>query len=385
MKATPLLNLTYAGSDGLYPVIVRVEHRGKRRAIPTGYRVKKEQWKSGRVIKHGDALLINAAISNTLAGIAQYLADCRLRNREPDIDLVGKERASYSFTEYLARRAQQYLDAGKIIMHRKVSRFQKELTSCAGGNVYFEDVHLDFLRQLEQWQRDQGNGQNTRHKKFKFLREFYGQAMLEGKAPAPNPFVQYKIAQTPTAKRKLIPEQIISLETVAVSGPLALARDLFLFAYYCNGLRFGECILLRPENITGGRIITQASKGKKHLSIRIHPRLQSLIDRQIPGDFIFPCLKEIPADPKALINTVGSWNAIINRDLKAVGRLAGISTPLTFHMSRHAFAYHLMQKTDSIHVIKDAIGHSSYRTTEIYLQGLDQSIIDNETAKVYGG
>ena len=63
--------------------------------------------------------------------------------------------------------------------------------------------------------------------------------------------------------------------------------------------------------------------------------------------------------------------------------LSGIK-PFSMHQARHSFASQLMEHTDSIHVIKEALGHSDYRTTQIYLSSLSDKIIDNEVDKLYG-
>lgn len=379
---TPQLNEKYAGRDGLYPIIIRVEHQGKRRKIPVGHRVNKKQWDGNRVrAKHPDHMLINNAIASTEAVISRYFADCQLKGKSIDLKLIGRKRAAYSFTDYLKHRAEQYTTADKIVMGQKVNRFAKEI----GDEVYFEDIDLDFLRELEQRMIDAGNVNNTRHKKFKFLGEFYGHAVEEGKAPLPNPFKSYKIPTKPVKKEKLTAKEIEAIEGADLApGPIDNARNLFLFAYYCHGLRFGECLLLRRSNISNGRVDVKASKGNKDLSIKIHSRLQRILDHYDGSDFVFPYVKEMPATPREMISAIGSWNAIVNKQLKVIGQLAKLRTALTFHISRHSFASHLMQHTNSIHVIKDALGQSDYRTTTMYLESLSNEIIDRETGKLYG-
>ncbi|WP_461396540.1 tyrosine-type recombinase/integrase [Flavitalea sp.] len=61
----------------------------------------------------------------------------------------------------------------------------------------------------------------------------------------------------------------------------------------------------------------------------------------------------------------------------------GIKKTLTFHISRHSVAYHLMSGS-SIHTIKEVLGHSDTRTTEIYLKELGDELIDVEMVKLYG-
>jgi len=382
---TVLLNEAYDAGTGLYPIVIRVEHQGKRRSLPIGFKVQKKFWKDGQVAgKHPDASLINARIAERQAEIKRYLADCQLKGKPVDIYLIGKKRAAYSFTDYLVHRSAQYKAAGKVIMYRKTKRFAAELLACAGGQVYFEDIDLDFLRQLEQYQRDLGNTDNTRHKKFKFLREFYGQAMQEGKAPAPNPFKSYKIQERPVKKEKLLAPEIKAIEDLPLSGALADARNLFLFSFYAKGQRFENCITLRRDQVRNGRIFFVTNKGKDPISVKIHGRLQAILDLYTGEEFVFPMIRELPSDPEKYINLIGSWNTVVNKNLKAVARLAKIKTPVSFHIARHSFANQLKGVTGNIHAIKEALGHSDYRTTEIYLKSLEDEAIDGEMEKLYG-
>jgi integrase len=127
----------------------------------------------------------------------------------------------------------------------------------------------------------------------------------------------------------------------------------------------------------------KTNKGNKHISVKIHSRLQAIIDAY-EGDFLFPFVKAMPGCKKEYKKMIDSLNVVVNRNLKIVADLAGITKVLTFHIARHTFAFHLKKKTDSIHVISDSLGHSRSQTTEIYLQSLDDEYLDKELDKLYG-
>jgi integrase len=168
------------------------------------------------------------------------------------------------------------------------------------------------------------------------------------------------------------------------AGPVADARNLFLFSFYSKGIRFGNCIMLRREDVRDGRIHIRVSKGGKYISIKIHARLQAILDLYPIGEFVFPFVDHEPDDPEEFLKLIGSCNTVVNRNLKVVAALAEIKKKLTFHIARHTFAYLLKQKTHSILVIQDALGHSESRTTEQYLKALDDEILDSEMEKLYG-
>lgn len=382
-----LLNETYQAKDSLFPIIIRVEHQGRRRKLSVGYKVEKKFWKNNQVIgKHPDAALINAAITSKESEIKRYLADCHLHGKPVHLDLIGTGRASYNFTDYLRHRGIQYKAAGKIIMSRKVARFAIELVATAGREVYFDDINLDFLRQLEQHLIDNGNVENTRHKKFKFLSEFYGHAILEGKAPVPNPFKSYKIVTKPVKKDKLTDKEIAAIEKLKLRpGPVADARNLFLFSFYAKGQRFETCLTLRRDQVRAGRIFFRTNKGNEYISVKIHERLQAILDYYAgAGELAFPFLKSIPEDPEAYLKAVDSQNTVFNRNLKVVQGLAEIKTKITFHIARHSFAYHLKKVSDNLNVVQDALGHSEQRTTQMYVKALEDERLDGEMEKLYG-
>lgn len=401
----PLLYTKYQSKDKTYPVIVRVREGKQTRDIPTGWKITSKYWKGTTVGSgHPDAVYINSKIAEIESQAKAYIADCKLKNRPIKLDLIGQQRASYSFNAFLLHRAKQYAAAEMFVMEAKVRRFDREFRVCftpgltfddldedtrlkrplRGNETYFDDINQDLLRVYETFLINQGNGNNTRHKKFEFLGKFYTEAVNDGKAQEPNPFKLYKIASKPVRKEKLTEEELKAIETLQLKpGPVNDARNLFLFSYYCKGSRFENCITAKRSDVVNDRVMFKTNKGNKYISVKIHSRLQAIIDAY-EGDFLFPFVKAMPAGKKEYKKMIDSLNVIVNRNLKIVAQLAGISKLLTFHIARHTFAFHLKKKTDSIHVISDSLGHSRSQTTEIYLQSLDDEYLDKELDKLYG-
>lgn len=402
----PLLDTRYKSKDNTYPVIVRVRHGNQVRDMPTGWKITTVHWKGDHVGgKHPEAEYINSKISDLESQAKSYIADCKMKNRPINLDLIGQQRASYSFNAFLLHRAKQYAANEMYVMEAKVRRFDREFRVCftpglsfddldedtrlkrslRGNETYFDDINQDLLRVYETFLISQGNGNNTRHKKFEFLGKFYTEAVNDGKAQEPNPFKLYKIAPKPVRKEKLTEEELKAIEDLPLKpGSVNDARNLFLFSYYCKGNRFENCVTFRRSDIAEGRAMFRTNKGNKYISVKIHARLQAIVDAYPDGEFLFPYIKAMPAGKKAYKGMIDSLNVIVNRNLKIVAQLAGISKLLTFHIARHSFAYHLKKKTDSIHVISDSLGHSKSSTTEVYLKALDDEYLDKELDKLYG-
>jgi site-specific recombinase XerD len=193
-----------------------------------------------------------------------------------------------------------------------------------------------------------------------------------------NPFKQYKITTYPTRKEKLTMDEITAIEILPLTGQLKSVRDLFLFSFYAKGARFENCIFLRPEDVKNGRIYFKTNKGKKYISVALSDKVQSLL----PSVFSF--IKQVPTGPLERLQLKDSANSIVNKHLKVIGAMAGIKTHLTFHLARHSLAMAMKRGGATVQVIKDVLGHSDTRTTEIYLKGLDDECLDEEMRKVYG-
>ena len=58
----------------------------------------------------------------------------------------------------------------------------------------------------------------------------------------------------------------------------------------------------------------------------------------------------------------------VEKDFKATVAAAGINKSVTPHSLRHAFASHLLENGTDIYTIKTLLGHSTLRSTEVYLQ-----------------
>ena len=72
----------------------------------------------------------------------------------------------------------------------------------------------------------------------------------------------------------------------------------------------------------------------------------------------------------------------VNRNLKEVARLGEINTPLSMYVSRHSWASQAKALGAPIAVISESLGHTSEKTTQIYLKEFDQSVVDQVNALV---
>lgn len=122
------------------------------------------------------------------------------------------------------------------------------------------------------------------------------------------------------------------------SGKLDIARDMFMFGFYCHGMELTDIIDLRTENIRENELTYQRRGTGKEINIRLDPQavmiLKKYENRQL--DFLFP-LKTSPSMKldRSLKYQVATW-------LDTVGEMAGLES-LTFKMNISTWNYLMSQ------------------------------------------
>lgn len=148
-------------------------------------------------------------------------------------------------------------------------------------------------------------------------------------------------------------------------------RDLALYLLmWRTGLRVGEAINLRLSNFnlkTGRlRVPAEGKTGERIVWAPVDaPRLRDAIDAWMEAR------AEWDPDgqsPYFFINRAG--NQLDPRQVRATlerrGKKAGIAIRVTPHMLRHSFATDLLKEGASIIDVRDALGHASVATTQVY-------------------
>ena len=116
--------------------------------------------------------------------------------------------------------------------------------------------------------------------------------------PDKNPFLTFKYKGVKTIKDKLDIEEIKKIESLELTeGSLIWnCRNYFLFSFYCAGIRVGDLIQLRWENITpDSRICYEMGKNHKARDLKLVSQARSILmhyykEDAKPSDYIFPML-----------------------------------------------------------------------------------------------
>ncbi len=413
-----------------YMLMLCVTVAGKRKRVKTPIELDKpgdfnpkcrgENWVRASV---PDAKVLNAHLSAILD---------RAKDTYKELDKDGEvssarvtkemntEMVSPSFLAFARERAQMIYDNGGWRNWRKYCGLINKLDTFRKKrrmpDITVEDLTVDLLTRfdnfLHKWENEREPGKllhpNTIEVQFNILRTLVHRAIEVGIMEASkDPFLVFKYKGVKTIKEKLSEEEmsrIIALE-LEEGSLIWHCKNYFLFSYYCAGIRAADLIQLRWRNITeSGRLHYQMGKNHKDRDLVLVEQALEILryyhnDDAKPDDYIFPLLdnnaeyaKYITQADKdrmkpdlrhLLYQQVSAKNALINKYLKKIAEKAEVTTNLTMHISRHAFAHIAQESGAESSAIKNILGHSNLATTERYMGSFDTSKTDSTLRSLF--
>ena len=148
-----------------------------------------------------------------------------------------------------------------------------------------------------------------------------------------------------------------------IEATVNLKQKAMLMLTYSAGLRAKETTRLKITDIDSKRMLIRVEQGKGNkdrytlLSQIALVTLREYWKEYRPKVWLFP-----GTNPEHYISV-----SYIQVGFKRAKIQAGITKPSTCHTLRHSFATHLLEDGVDLHTIQVLLGHSSIRTTTVYL------------------
>jgi site-specific recombinase XerD len=225
---------------------------------------------------------------------------------------------------------------------------------------------------------------------FRTLRSLFNKAIQEKLIKIEKyPFNVYKISKLSVKTKK----RAISMESIQKISNLNFEIDsldwhsenYFLFSFYTMGTNIVDIAHLTKANIEDGRLKYKRMKTGNEYNIKLLAPALEILDYYLKhqkSNYIFPMLNDtIHISPTQIHNRVKKVTKQINASLKSIGVLCEIEIKLTTYVARHSFATFLKRNGVSTSIISEAMKHDTEKTTQIYLDSFENSVIDdaNET------
>ena len=329
-------------------------------------------------------ILITRTISTLREKVVEFKTERQDFTAQSLIDKVNlstsRKTVADIFNEQMQRlcdeNRRKYMQSVRYIYNSLVE-FNKHL------DIYFSEIDVSFLRKYETWLRKNGKAENTIGIHFRTLRAIYNIAIEQNAVKPENyPFKKYKVSRLheETAKRSLTKkdvEKIIGYNTT--NQYVRLAIDIFSFSYYAGGINFIDIANLTHDNLIEGRLIYKRHKTSKLIKIPLQPQALELIEKYHTKDspYLFPILSTFHKTEIQKANRIHKVISKVNERLKQIGEELNLPIKLTTYVARHSQATVMKKAGVSTSVIREIMGHSSERVTQIYLDSFDNEQIDN--------
>jgi integrase/recombinase XerD len=387
-------------SDGTFPIVLRLGHNGLTTAIPIGIGIKEKDWDENNrsVRKSYTGISTVSRLNNLIQSHKKDAMDIILKLQEQEVlntlsvvelkAKIVKQNKSQSFFEFASTLIVDLIASNKIGTARSYKGLVDVLKKYVlGKNLSFTDISYSFLIKFENNHIQKGNAYNGLAVYMRTIRAIFNKAINVGVIEKEvYPFATYKIKTEPTQKRALDWEllKVIIQKDIPQTDLCFHPRNYFLASYMMYGMNFTDMAFLKKTDLIHNRIQYRRKKTSKFYDIKVTPNLEKIltyyIDLHKESEYIFPVVKR---DTAILQDKDIQWaRKRYNKKLKLLATACGIDTNLTSYVSRHSFATQAMLADVPIKAISSMLGHSSLKTTEIYLKSLPSNVLDDYNEKV---
>ncbi len=383
-----LLKENQPKKDGTIPILFRITSGRKSKYISTGEAVKKNQFREGVenwVYHHPDAPMINAKLEKKRSDIMAAVYQAEMAGETLVVEAIGKKNyTGQTFIKLLLAQQTVFEQRNQVSAFDKLSSRIKNLRAAWEQDVPAAQINKHWVDKFIADRYKKNASPNTIKKDLSIFSSVLQKSDgYKGKDYFKE--AQKNIRKVPVQKVKLTLAEIKLLEITPLYNLEAVARDMFLFSYYTQGMRFQSVALFKRDYIKEHYIIYQMNKGKKFREVVIHDKLRAIIDRYKGGKapFLFPVMKEEITDVWKLDKAIDVASTTIRTRLSRAAIICGIDKHITMHIAKHTFASLSLKRGVSYEVLKDALGHSDFKTTQMYLDSLSDDQVNDAVKGLY--
>lgn len=380
-------------SNGEHPLMLRITKDRKTKYQSLGLSIPPQFWdfeknQPKRNCPNKDAIL--RLITEKTKEYQEQLIELKIENRDFTakslVEKVTKPTKRKTVGELFTERIQELKDAKRLGYAESHETVCHSLLNFNGHlDIYFSEIDKEWLQKYEAWLRKIGNKENTIGIRFRTLRAVYNLAIeKQFVKPECYPFRSYKVSKLhqDTAKRALTKNDVLDIVNYQAQSKKCRYRqltvDLFAFSYFMGGINFKDIAFLKEDNIIDNRLSYIRRKTKQLITLPLQPQAIEIINKYKSADnpYLFPILSSQPLTESQQRNRIRQVAKSVNRNLKAIGEELNLPIDLTTYVARHSFATVLKRSGVNTSIICEAMGHSSEKVTQIYLDSFENEQVD---------
>ncbi len=343
---------------------LKIPHNGERKAelIQIKSAMAQEIKRRKRIICELESSHIDFSLSELCAAFGE-LPSCKT--------IFTFLREQVSRQERLQRlgTARTYYNA-----YMRFREFRKEI------DLAFAELTSDMIEEYEAWLTNRNLMQNTIRFYLRTLNTMLSKAEGEGLLnDAGILFCRVHLSYVKTTKRAVSVFDIRAIQALHLpeKSILAFARDIFMFSFYMRGMPFVDIAFLKKTDLKNGMLSYCRRKTNQHLTVAWEKEQRHIVERYAKqaenSPYMLPIIRKTDGTEYRQYQRM---QENINRALKKIGNMVGLKMPLTTYVARHSWASIARDLNIPITVISEGMGHQSYKTTQVYLDSIDTSRIN---------
>lgn len=376
----------------------QVIHRRTVRMIHTGFHIRQDEWNdttssiriAGTPERQNFLRLTASKIkwyTNQLTAIITEMETKRVEYGTEDIVSAYKQLPTcptwFGFILDMADRKAKVGRPGTAKTYRDAlssfARFRQ------GTDIALDELNAEMMTLYEAWMKSRGLKRNSSSCYLRTLRTLYRKAVEMGLTTDKGIFRHVFTGFAKTSKRAIPLEAIrtIRLLRLPAGSPLAFARDMFILSIYLQGISFVDLAYLRKSDIRNGVLQYDRKKTRQSLNIGWEPSMQAIVETYAhlttESPYLLPIITHTDGTERRQYEKA---EHNINRNLKKIGRIAGLRIPLTTYVARHTWATTMRDMGYDLSIVSTGLGHDSLKTTQIYLSSIDTTVVMEANKKM---
>ena len=245
------------------------------------------------IIKHANEdFLLRADLVNIGDDLKRYLKVDYSTKRRDDSTLVG----------YLETKAHQFKNEGKVAVYRSYISTKNSVSRYMGTTkLKFNEIGREFVEGYAQWLTNNGVSESTQSFYLRTLRSALNYASESGLISIPdNLFEGLNTKVLPPSNRKNgsgIDNDIVKkIATIDLSGnpDTELARDMYMFAFFCHGMELVDVLNLKKSDVVSGILVFQRRQKGVTVKVNLDKKAIDIINRynSVTENYLFPPMEK---------------------------------------------------------------------------------------------
>ncbi len=380
-------------SNGKYPVKLKLIFNREKRFYNTGIDLSKEQF---------NRLTTDRSLKKQHKDIIYYLDKA-----DKIIETLGYSFSFKSFDkQFLSKKSDDHAESSYDLIKgltkyksllesegrwKSADSFQSTISQIdrfiGKKKMTWDEVDYEFLKKFDTHLKSKNLSESSIGIYMRNIRTVFNIAITEGiisKDLYPFGRNKYTPPTTRNVKKALSVEDIRKLhEYIPENEFEAKAKDFWFFSYYANGLNIKDICLLKYSNIIDDEIqfyrqkTRNSRKEQQKIYVILTDELRDIIKRRgkkqyTPDDFIFDRMPSSNPNSKEISNAVNQTVKFVNDFIKRIAEKIELTRIPTTNFARHTYSTVLKRAGVPIELISENLGHSSIKTTQLYLDSFEK-------------